>query len=119
MPAPKGAGDLRQRIGFQRRADTDDGFGNVQGEWTDLGLDRWGSLTPTRGGETVQAGRLAGMGTWDLWVRNDSGTRSLTVGDRAIDLRSGQPFNIGFGPADMDGRRQWLFLQLTSGGADG
>lgn len=119
MPAPKGAGDLRERVKFQRRTDADDGYGNVEGAWADLDVVRSCALTPTRGGEAIQAGRLSGTAAWDLWVRSDSGTRSLTTGDRAVHMRDGRTFNITFGPADMDGRRTWLLLQCTTGQADG
>lgn len=120
MPAPKGAGDLRQRVKFQRRTEVDDGYGNTEGGWADLSIDRAASLTPTRGGEAVQSGRLTGSASWDLWVRADSATKALTTGDRAIDVRdASRVFNIVFGPADMDGRNTWLLLQCTSGHADG
>ena len=86
MPKPKGAGDLRHRVKFQRRPiDGDDGYGNPEGDFADLGIERSASLTPTRGGEDVQAGRVAGKASWDCWVRNDSGTRRITTGDRALD----------------------------------
>lgn len=120
MPAPKGAGDLRHRVKFQRRSGDDDGYGNTEGGWGDLSISRSCSLTPTRGSESVQAGRLAGHASWDLWVRADTATKSLSVGDRAVDERdASRVFNIVFGPADMDGRNTWLLLQCTSGQADG
>ena len=120
MAQPKGAGDLRQKVRFERRADDLDRFGNAQGEWGDLGVTRSCSLTPTRGGESVQEGRATGSAMWDLWVRNDTGTRGVNTGDRVVDARDDErTFNIVFGPADMAGDGQWLFLQLRSGGADG
>jgi head-tail adaptor len=85
MPKPKGAGDLRHRVKFQRRAKGDDEYGNPVKGWVDLGIERAASLTPTRGGEEVQAGRVAGKASWDCWVRNDSGTRAITTGDLALD----------------------------------
>lgn len=119
MPKPKGAGDLRHRVKFQRRAEGDDGYGNPVQGWVDLDISRACSLTPTRGGETVQAGRVAGTASWDCWVRNDSGTRSLRTGDRAIDTReAGRTFNIVF-IGDMDGDRAWLLIQMKSGVVDG
>ncbi|HYC66646.1 head-tail adaptor protein [Brevundimonas sp.] len=119
MPAPKGAGDLRQRVKFQRRGEGDDGYGNTATDWADMGIARACSLMPTRGNEAVQAARLSGLASWDIWVRSDSGTRRLQVGDRAINERdASQTFNIVF-IGDMDGRRQWLLIQATTGGADG
>lgn len=119
MPKPKGAGDLRQRVSFQRRAAGDDGYGNPVADWVDLNIVRAANLTPTRGGEDVQSGRVAGTASWDCWVRNDSGTRSLRTGDRAVDARDpSRTFNIAF-IGDMDGDRAWLLIQMKSGAVDG
>lgn len=119
MPKPKGAGDLRQRVYFERRLDGEDDYGNPVQNWSPLGIRRAASLLPTRGGETVQADRLSGRVQWDCWVRSDSGTRSLQTGDRMVDQRdTSRTFNIGF-IGDMDGTRTWLLIQAVSGGADG
>jgi hypothetical protein len=116
MPKPKGAGDVRHKIKFQRRPLTGgDGFGNPEGAFKDLGIERRASLTPTRGGEDVQAGRVTGKALWDCWVRSDSGTRSITTADRAVDARDPtRVFDIRF-IGDMDGDRTWLLMQLESG----
>lgn len=122
MPAPKGAGDLRQKVKFQRRGTSDpDEYGNAEEGWADFDpvLERSCSLAPTRGGEAVQSARLTGSASWDLWVRADSRVKGVTVADRVVDLRTDQTFNIRFGPADMDGKNKWLFLQLEAGVADG
>lgn len=119
MPKPKGAGDLRQRVYFQRRAPGADDLGNAVDEWRDLRISRACSLLPTRGGEQVQAGRVAGLSSWDCWVRYDHETRGLKASDRAVDERDPtQTFNVDF-IGDMDGDRQWLLIQMTQGGADG
>ncbi|HAD84252.1 MAG TPA: head-tail adaptor protein [Brevundimonas sp.] len=116
MPKPKGAGDLRQRVKFQRRPIAgDDGYGNPEGDFVDLGIARAASLAPTRGGEDVQAGRVAGKASWDCWVRQDSGTRQIMTSDRVVDARDGtRVFNIRF-IGDMDGDGVWLLMQLESG----
>ncbi|WP_298698189.1 head-tail adaptor protein [uncultured Brevundimonas sp.] len=118
MPKPKGAGDLRQRVRFERRGAGTDADGNAVAAWTDLGISRACALAPTRGGEEVQAGRIAGRASWDCWVRSDSGTRTIQPGDRAVNTRTGETFNIAF-VGDMDGGRTWLLIQMTSGGVDG
>lgn len=119
MPKPKGAGDLRQRVYFERRSEGSDGYGNPVQDWAPLNINRAASLLPTRGSETVQSDRLSGRVQWDCWVRSDSGTRSLQTGDRMIDARDmSRTFNIGF-IGDMDGDRTWLLIQAVSGGADG
>lgn len=119
MPKPKGAGDLRAKVKFQRRASGTDDYGNPVSGWADLGIERRASLLPARGGEHVQAGRIAGKAQWDCWVRSDSGTRTINAGDRIVDARdASRTFNISF-VGDMDGDRRWLLIQAESGGADG
>lgn len=119
MAKPKGAGDLRQRVKFERRAEGDDQYGNPVEGWVDLDVVRSASLTPARGGEDVQAGRLAGKASWDCWVRNDSGTRQVLTSDRVVDVRDpARMFNIRF-IGDMDGDRTWLLMQLESGVVSG
>lgn len=119
MPKPRGAGDLRHRVKFQRRPEGYDEYGNPVEGWVDLGIERAASLTPTRGGEDVQAGRLAGKASWDCWVRNDSGTRQILTSDRVVDVRDPvRVFNIRF-IGDMDGDRTWLLMQLESGVVSG
>lgn len=119
MSRPRGAGDLTARVKFQRRAASGDAYGNPVAGWEDLGISRACALVPTRGGEQVQAGRVAGKASWDCWVRSDPATRTLRTGDRAVDERgSPRTFNIAF-IGDMDGGGEWLLIQLTEGGADG
>lgn len=119
MAKPRGAGDLRQRVSFERRGTGNDDYGNPVEGWVPLNISRACSLLPTRGGEQVQAGRIAGIGSWDCWVRSDDGTRSLQTGDRAVNERnSTQTFNVAF-VGDMDGGRSWLLIQMIEGGNDG
>lgn len=120
MPQPKSGADLRQRVRFERRREADpDAHGVAQFEWQSLEVERSASLTPTRGGESVQGDRIAGHASWDLWVRNDSATRGVITSDRVVNVRQpDQTFAIVFGPVDMDGSGVWLFLQLRSGAAD-
>lgn len=120
MPQPKSGADLRQRVRFERRREAaPNAHGVAQFEWLNLDVERSASLTPTRGGESIQGDRIAGNASWDLWVRNDSGTRGLNTGDRVVNARApDQTFAIVFGPSDMDGSGAWLFLQLRSGAAD-
>lgn len=119
MSKPKGAGDLRDRIRFERLAPIEDGHGNVVDGWASVGTIRSAKLTPTRGGEQVQADRLTGDASFDLWVRSDSLTRSITTAHRVVNVRTEATYGIRFGPHDMDGRGQWLLFQIQSGTADG
>jgi head-tail adaptor len=126
MAKPSGPGELRDRFKFQRRAEGGDGYGNSEGPWQDLAIERWAKKEPTRGGEAVQAARLTGNALFDVWVRCDPETKSLTTDDRAVEripgaggaFVDGAAYNIRFGPEDMDGVRTWLLLQVESGVPD-
>jgi head-tail adaptor len=112
---PLGAGELRQRVTFERLQQVPDGAGGNVGDWTALIQSRSARLTPTRGGEQVIAGRLQGVSAWDLWVVYDSETAGITTTDRVVDARNpARIFAIRF-IADMDGARRWLLMQLELG----
>ncbi|MBI1405704.1 MAG: head-tail adaptor protein [Caulobacter sp.] len=116
-----GAHELKTRVRFDRRGTAADGYGNTEGDWAAL-FTRQTRLRPQRGGETVQAARLAGSGAWELVCRFDSETRTVATGDRAVELLpggvEGRAFNIRWAE-DIDGDRQWLVMMLESGVADG
>jgi len=109
---------LNARIKFQRRSTVIDAFGNEEGGWVDLGVERFGELKPTRGGEDVQASRLTGKAMFDFWVRSDAGTRNVGTGDLAVDVRTGRAFNVRFNE-DMTGQNGWRLMALESGVAGG
>lgn len=109
---------LTARIKFQRRSTARDAYGNEEGDFADLGVERYGELKPTRGGEDVQASRLSGKTLFDFWVASDAGTRGIGPGDRAVDVRSGRTFNVRFNE-DMDGQNHWRLMTFEAGVADG
>lgn len=122
---PRGPAELTEAVKFQRRADTDDAYGNTKGDWSvTLIAKRSAKLRPTRGGEQVIAARQQGVAMFDLWVRFESATRAVTTDDRVVELigpardQPGRTFNIKF-IGDMTGRRTWLLMQLEQGTADG
>jgi len=117
---PKGAGDLTEVVRFERRRAETDGYGNTQGAWEVLIPRRSASLKPTRGGDQVIAARAQGVVPHDLWVSFDSETRAVTTDDRVVDVNdSRRTFKILAIPGDMDGRRDWLLMQLELGRSDG
>src|SRR5262249_26317129 len=112
--------DLRDRIRIERkvRSEEGDGAGNYEEGWATLIESRAARIAPTRGGEQVQAGRLAGVESFDVWVRRDAQTRTITVGDRIVDARDeARIFNIRW-IGNLDERGRFLLLQAQCGVAD-
>lgn len=116
---PKSAGDLRNAVRIERRADSSDGAGGTKTDWETLIAERDCQLTPTRGGESIQAQRNQGTVQFDCWMRCDDDTLGITADDRAVDLdNANRTFNIT-PVGDMTGKGQWLLFQFMQGVADG
>ncbi len=111
------AGDLRERILCQSRADVDDELGNpVPGGsgWATQFSVRAG-FKPKHGGEVVLAGRLAGRQTYIVTVRSSMNTRQIAPDWRLVDARNPKRiFNVR-SLADPDGKRQWLEILAEEG----
>lgn len=110
------AGELQHRLRFERRRPLDDGHGNKEGGWR-IEFEHYAGLKPLRGSETVIAQRLAGIQPVIIKVRQDSRTREITTGWRAVD-RFNNTYNIR-SIADMEQRRQYFEIMAESGGTDG
>ncbi|GJD58145.1 phage head closure protein [Methylobacterium dankookense] len=110
------AGDLRERVVFQSRAATDDGYGNtVTGAWTSR-FERAAQFLMRPGSEAVTAARLEGQQPVTMIVRFDSQTCTITPAWRAIDKRTGVVYAIQ-AAADMERKRQWWTLVCLAGAA--
>lgn len=112
-----GAGELRERVAFDRRAAADDGYGNQVSSWEEQFVV-WARVQPLKGGEGVQAARLAGTQPVIIRVRQSSNTIQITSDWRARDARKGTLFNIT-SMANMDEKGAYLDVLATSGGAVG
>lgn len=91
-------GKLNDLMKFQRRSTAADGYGNQLGTWSDLCGPFYVRMRPVAGGasgkEQPITGRLVGVQTWEMVISRCQDTAGLTVQDRAIDLRSGQAYDI-------------------------
>lgn len=91
-------GKFNDLMKFQRRTTTADGYGNQLGTWADLSGPFYARMRPVAGGasgkEQPITGRLVGVQTWEMVVIRCADTAAVTVQDRAIDVRSGQAFDI-------------------------
>lgn len=118
----KGAGQLRERVTFQRRDETPDAYGNpIAGDWTDQ-FSEPARLTPRLGGEEVIAARMTGVQPYILTVRSSARTRGLTPAWRAYDARKGmgdtgepvREFQI-LSIANVDEKGQYIDLLVREG----
>jgi len=116
------AGSLDHRVRFQRRTSNagdagGDAFGRPSGGWEDL-VERWARVEAKTGAETFQ-GRVAGSQTFEILIRRDPETLTITNADRAFDVGPGRYFNIktiADFPPDPDA---FLLLTVSAGGANG
>jgi head-tail adaptor len=112
-----GAGDLRDRLIFQRRGQGDDGLGGTGafGPWEDQ-FTVWAALLPLRGSEAVMGSRLAGRQPYIISVRQSSQTRQINTDWQIVDARNAnRVFAVSAPPTDPDGQRAWLEILATEG----
>ena len=117
---PPGAGALRARVRFDRRASQANVAGDVLGDWAQVGFTVSGELIPVGNqSESVIAAKLSGTALYRLTVRQNSFTRTLDTDCRAVDADdTSRTFNVR-SIEDPDGRRAWLVLMVEAGVADG
>lgn len=93
MPKPT-AGDLVYRVAFDKKGGpASDGAGGTTRAFAEQFQCRAGFIH-LRGGETVQAARLAGQHPQVISVRSSAQTRDVTTDWRIRDVRTGDVFNI-------------------------
>jgi head-tail adaptor len=92
LATPSGAGELRYRVTFAERDQTEDEFGNVSQGWVDR-FTISANIIPRLGGETVMAARLGGMQPVIIRVRTSPATVQITTDWKATDER-GKVYNI-------------------------
>ncbi len=116
MATTRSAGDLVQRVAFDRRADIDQGDGVMVGAWEEQFVARAGYI-PLRAGETVIANRLQGRTSRVVFIRSSQQSRLITTDWRARDTRTGETMNVREVTLSTD--RQWVELLCEGGVADG
>lgn len=109
-----GAGDLRNRYTFQRKAGEDDWAGHKSGEWAVL-FTVWGGIRFMRGTEAVFSARLTARQPAILTVRTSTQTRDILPSDRAVDARTGEIFNIREKPREAKDNRGMLEMLVETG----
>lgn len=109
------AGQLNHRCAFFRRAEADDGYGNVKGAWQAL-VTVWGGLFIEPGREAIAGGRLENATAGTLTLRWSEAAAGITTADRVeID---GVSWNIR-STDNRDQRRRYVEMRVEKGGAVG
>lgn len=109
-----GAGDLRDRLRFEKRAATQDEYGNaVTGEFASQFI-RSVQIMPLKGGEDVIASRLQGTQPVIIIARFDTMTRTVTPEWRAVHVADGTVYAIRTA-VDMDRKHQWIEMMAEAG----
>ena len=110
------AGQLRERVRFQRRAPDENG--EAMGPWVDVFGDPIAAeILLTGGGEEVRSQRLQGLSPAKITVRGCIAIREATNAWRIVDARDGTLFDIK--SVGHDVRRAWFVFTVEAGAADG
>lgn len=111
-----GAGQLRERIRFERRTETDDGFGNRRDGWSAF-LTVPASIKYLAGREQVIASALEGLSPVEVVVRWNAmlaeGAGRLTGAYRMVSERNGETYNIR--SVMLDPKRRYLTILAETG----
>lgn len=76
------AGQMRDRLRFDRKQTGRDATGNAAQGWDEGYLQTWGDVLETLGREKVSAGRIESAGTATVRVRGSVAAQAVTAGDR-------------------------------------
>ena len=77
------AGLFRDRVTFQRMANTIDDYGNTTGTWSDH-ANRYAHLIERLGQEDIEQGALQDVAVATMRVRSDTLTNAITTADRVL-----------------------------------
>jgi head-tail adaptor len=113
------AGRLRERVKVQRRSTSTAVPGVTEGPFEDIfdGLKFPANVVPTRRSDSVIAAKLKGINVYDVYLRSDSSSRTITADDRLVWVRPEGDviLNIRGNPVDPDGKRQELRFTCEEG----
>lgn len=117
---PPTTGELKWRVRFERRDPAGANVGGVvRALFKPLVASRRCRLLPVRGGEVVQEARAQGVSSFELTVRRDRSTAQVTTDDCVVDARDeARVFDVKWSQ-DLEGRGNWLVMQLELGTGDG
>ncbi|WP_226782750.1 phage head closure protein [Oceaniglobus trochenteri] len=107
-------GSFRDRVTVQRQLESVDAYGNVRGDWADLGAF-WADVRVVPGRERIASGAVEATATATLRLRVSTAARAITAADRF--LCRGEVWNIRNEPVVMGARRELIEFTCETGGA--
>ncbi|MHB8283910.1 MAG: head-tail adaptor protein [Caulobacteraceae bacterium] len=105
---------MRESVKFQRRAASASGISSTPGAWKDLCGPFRARLQPLNGREDVLAQKLSGVQPFALTVRYCAAVAALTTQDRAVNARTGVPYDIA-SIQNTDERQMYLNMLVKAG----
>lgn len=106
------AGELRERIAFDKITSTDSVYGTVAGAWVEQFQCRAG-VRCLVGSEPVIAQRLLGVQPVVITVRSSTNTRLVDPSWRIRDANSGVVYQIK--ACTPDAKRMWIDILASAG----
>jgi len=111
----RGAGGLREKLAFQRRTESDDGFGTiVTGDFQTV-FEEYAEMTARMGSEAVMASRLQGVQPYTAKIRSSVRAREIDATWRAVG-RDGAVYSIVSPPVNMSMKNDYIDILMTVGG---
>ena len=107
------AGELRERVAFDERTTTDDGYGGTVGGFVEQ-FSAAARIRPLKGGEQVLAARLTGTQPVIITVRYSSATKRIASDWRARDVRSSVVYAIK-SIMNTDEKKRYLDIMAVAG----
>lgn len=111
------AGDLRERLAFDKRLEAQDGYGNTVSDWSEQ-FQCAARIQPITGGEEIMAQRLTGVQPVVIQIRYSHQAVQIDASWRARDVRTAKEYNIA-APVNMDEKHAFLDILATAGTAIG
>lgn len=116
-----GAAALRHKVAFDRPVAVPDALGGKSVTWSEAHVTG-AEIIFQKGGEAVQAARLAGRQVFKIKIRTCEDARAIGVGYRMRDVRRGLPSGVDgdtlpgtrYNVVDVDAitDRAWVWLQV-------
>lgn len=112
--SPPRASQFTDRLKLLRKSQTSDGYGGTSAVWSSVETDIAAAIKPMKGGEKIQAMRLTGTNPFEITLRANDITNSITTTDRLQD-QNDRIYEVNW-IGKLDDRERYLTIQAIEGG---